>query len=64
MLLQITSFTLILSAPLEMDLNAANVTLNMHNLGLSPHSSCLHADVQQDPKSYKTVGSGEIITAL
>lgn len=33
----------------------------MHNLGLSPHSSCLHADVQQDPESYKTVGSGEII---
>lgn len=40
-----------------MDLNAANVTLNMHNLAVPPHSSCLRADVPLgDPKSYKTVG--------
>lgn len=48
-----------------MDLNAANVTLNMHNLAVPPHSSCLRADVPLgDPKSYKTVElRGGIITA-
>lgn len=47
-----------LSAPLETDLNAVNVTLNMHNIAVPPHSSCLCSDVQLgggDPKFNKTV---------
>lgn len=39
-----------------MDLNAANVTLNMHSVAAPPHSSCLRSDVQfGDPKSNTTV---------
>lgn len=39
-----------------MDLNAANVTLNMHSIAAPPHSSCLRSDVQfGDPKSNTTV---------